>query len=136
MAAYVHRLALDASSLLQQNPEIWFHVWDAARRGITVAATVRPACLALNVILGNGLLKTAMNSSLLENTFFSGGGTGPYYLTDTSLILLTNILRSPIMDDERHYEAFCIKVLTWLNVRWTLRKWKPCTILLARLTSI
>jgi hypothetical protein len=62
-----------------------------------------------------------MHADLLENSLFGSGNSGPTSLTDTSLILMTNILRSKYLDDERRFEAFCLKVVGWLKVRWILR---------------
>ena len=62
-----------------------------------------------------------MSPYLLENALFGGGNNGPSSLTDTSLAFVTNVLRSKYFDNDRRFEAFCLKVIGWLTVRWTLR---------------
>ncbi|OCT45322.1 Serine/threonine-protein kinase tel1 [Cladophialophora carrionii] len=103
-----------------QTSDIWLRVWDAARRAMAVVPTARASCHLLTVLLKSGVLDTVMSANLLDGTLFGGGSNGPSSLTDTSLVLMTTILGSKFLDSEKHFESLCLKVLGWLNLRWTL----------------
>ncbi|EXJ56061.1 hypothetical protein A1O7_08992 [Cladophialophora yegresii CBS 114405] len=100
--------------------DIWLRVWDAARRAMAVVLTTRVSCHLLTVLLKSGVLDTVMSANLLDGTLFGGGSNGPSTLTDTSLVLMTTILGSKILDSEKHFESLSLKILGWLNLRWTL----------------
>ncbi len=119
---HIARLALHTSLNSRDTAELWHRVWDAARRAMTAVSTSRAACHLLSVLLEAGVMTTNMSANLLETTLFGGGINGPSSLTDTSLVLMTNILRSKIFDNDRHFEALCLKIIGWLDLRWTLRK--------------
>ncbi|EXJ84111.1 hypothetical protein A1O3_04778 [Capronia epimyces CBS 606.96] len=114
------RLALCDDFTRQSPPLLWHQIWDAARRAISVTTTVRAACHMLEVTITLGLLPPAMNGTLVDNAIFGGGSSGPSSLTDTALTMFTTILRAGILDNQRHFEAFCVKIITWLSARWTL----------------
>ncbi|EXJ78824.1 hypothetical protein A1O1_09226 [Capronia coronata CBS 617.96] len=114
------RLALHDDFTKQTPPVFWRHIWDAARRGMSVTTTVRAACHILGVMVEAGLLGPALNGVFIENTMFGGGSTGPSILTDTSLNMFTTILRAGILETQKQFEAFCFKVVAWLSARWTL----------------
>lgn len=115
------RLAQYSSLRTRETSGVWYQVWEATRRAITTVTTTRAACHLLNVLLEVGALDSTINANSLEDSLFGGGNNGPSSLTDTSLILLTKILRSKFLDNERRFEAFCLKIIGWLNLRWTLR---------------
>ncbi|KAJ9613591.1 Serine/threonine-protein kinase tel1 [Cladophialophora chaetospira] len=114
------RLALEDSLQSPETSHLWLQVWDAARRATAALFTTRAACHLLSVLLQARLFSTTMSAALLEDALFGGGNSGPSSLTDTSLILMTCILRSKVFEDERRFEALCLKVIGWLNLRWTL----------------
>lgn len=95
---------------------------------MATASTVRAACHLLNTILGTGVLDSSMTGNLLESCLFGGGNNGPGSLTDTSLILMTTALRSKFFDNDRRFEAVCMKIIGWLAVRWTLRMFVAVSI--------
>ncbi len=117
----ISRLALFSSLRSRETSDVWRQVWDAIRRAMTIITTTRAACHLLNVLLEVGALDSVMDADLLEETLFGGGNNGPSSLTDTSLTLMTNILRSKNLDSERQFESLCLKIIGWLNIRWTLR---------------
>ncbi|KAK5206483.1 Serine/threonine-protein kinase tel1 [Exophiala xenobiotica] len=105
----VKRLAID-----------WVQVCDVAQAALSAPAAVRAACHLLTVILETRILESAMTAASLDNTVFGGPNSGPCAFTDTSLILMTAALRSGLFDDSKRFEAFSLKVISWLTLRWTL----------------
>ncbi|KAK5232793.1 Serine/threonine-protein kinase tel1 [Exophiala xenobiotica] len=105
----VKRLAID-----------WVQVCDVAQAALSAPAAVRAACHLLTVILETRILESAMTAASLDNTVFGGPNSGPCAFTDTSLILMTAALRSGLFDDSKRFEAFSLKIISWLTLRWTL----------------
>ncbi|OQU97453.1 hypothetical protein CLAIMM_03382 isoform 1 [Cladophialophora immunda] len=114
------RLAIGNAGRDYETSDFWLQVWDAATRAMTVVSTTRAACHALNVLLRVRALDSSMSANSLESTLFGGGNNGPSSLTDTSLLLMTQALRSKCFDHERRFESFGLKVIAWLAARWTL----------------
>lgn len=102
--------------------DLWFEVWESARRALSIPSCARAACHTLNTILKTRILGPAMTGSLVDIALFGGGNNGPCTLTDTALDMLTTILRSNLFDDDNGFEIFSLKVLGWLSLQWTLRR--------------
>lgn len=77
------------------------------------------------MLLQSSHLQAKLNGALVNTTIFGGSSNGPSALTDTSLLLMTNALRSNVFDNGASFESFGRKVLNWLSVRWTLREFTP-----------
>jgi len=122
LLTYLFRLALKLPPSVDCSTETWLHVWNSARQAISVPSTARTSCHILGVLLHTNHLREKLNGALIENTIFGGSSNGPSALTDTSLLLMTNALRSHYLDNGRMFEVFCLKLLGWLSMRWTLRK--------------
>ncbi|KAK5443270.1 Serine/threonine-protein kinase tel1 [Exophiala xenobiotica] len=98
----------------------WVQVCNVAQAALSTPAVVRAACHLLTVMLETRILGSAMTAASLDNTVFGGPNSGPCAFTDTSLILMTAALRSGLLDDSKRFEAFSLKVISWLTLRWTL----------------
>ncbi|OAG42830.1 hypothetical protein AYO21_02781 [Fonsecaea monophora] len=114
------RLAVGSASRAHEHPDFWPQVWDAASRAMAVNSTTRAACHALDVLLRIGTLESSISGKSLDSALFGGGNNGPSSLTDTSLLLMTRALRSKLLDNERRFESFGLKVISWLAARWTV----------------
>lgn len=118
----IFRLALKISPNVEFPPENWLLVWHSARQAISVPSTARAASHTLAVLLESGHLRTKLSSGLISSTIFGGSSSGPSALTDTSLLLMTNALRSDFFDNGGAFEPLCLKVINWVSTRWTLRE--------------
>ncbi|KAL2429595.1 Serine/threonine-protein kinase tel1 [Exophiala dermatitidis] len=114
------RLATYSNFAQSIAPEIWTQLWDAARRALGVPTTVRAACHIMEVVVRARVLRPAINGTLIEKALFGAGSSGPSTLTDTALIMFITILQGGILNNQRHFEAFCVKIISWLTARWTL----------------
>ncbi|KIW59901.1 hypothetical protein, variant [Exophiala xenobiotica] len=98
----------------------WVQVRDAAQAALSTPTAVRAACHLLTVILETRVLGSAMTAASLDKAVFGGPNSGPCAFMDTALIFLTASLRSGLFDDDKRFEAFSLKVISWLTLRWTL----------------
>jgi len=115
-------LLLCNTSGIKAATDVWLEVWESARRALSVPACVRAACHTLNAILQTRILGPAMTGGLVDVALFGGGNNGPCILTDTALHMLATTLRLNLFDDDKRFETFCLKVIGWLSLQWTLRK--------------
>ncbi|KAK5024731.1 Serine/threonine-protein kinase tel1 [Exophiala sideris] len=114
------RLLLCDTSSIKVASGVWLEVWESARRALSVPACARAACHTLNTILQTRILGLTMTGGLVDAAFFGGGNNGPSILTDTALDMFATTLRLNIFDDDRRFETFCLKILGWLSLQWTL----------------
>lgn len=126
---YNLRFALNLPQPVECSPETWLLVWNSARQAICVPNTARAACHTLAVLLQSSHLQANITGALIDNTLFGGSSNGPSALTDTSLLLMTNALRSNSFENGSSFEAFCLKILRWLSMRWTLRKFAHANVM-------
>ncbi|KAI1620071.1 ataxia telangectasia mutated family protein [Exophiala viscosa] len=114
------RLLLHNAPGIKVASSVWLEVWESARRALSIPACVRAACHTMNVILQTRILGPATTGGLVDIALFGGGNNGPCILTDTALDMVATTLRLNMFDDDKRFETFCLKVLGWLSVQWTL----------------
>ncbi|ETN42278.1 uncharacterized protein HMPREF1541_04219 [Cyphellophora europaea CBS 101466] len=118
-------LVLTNLALLRQAADsrygvLWKRVWDSTCRATATANLARPACLLIATVVQRRLLETYLTAPLLQSSLFSGGKNGPGILADTAFLMFINILQSDLLDRETAFEAFSMKVISWLSIYWSL----------------
>ena len=98
----------------------WGRAWSAASHLLPSTTNSRAACFAMVALLESGLLKDTLSALVVTNACFHSGSRGPPSLTDSALILFTNVLQSKMLETERQFADFRDKALLWLDVVWSM----------------
>ncbi|KAI0480573.1 phosphatidylinositol 3 [Xylariaceae sp. FL0804] len=97
---------------------LWKQAWQVAVRLVSMTATCRASSALLRAIIINGLLPFREISDDINSIVTTADVNGPAVLVDSSIILMTTLLRLRNQHLPSASHATCNHVIRWMLLRW------------------
>ncbi|KAJ8130977.1 hypothetical protein O1611_g2648 [Lasiodiplodia mahajangana] len=101
-------------------PVLWKQTWQVAVRSVSMAGTSRAASFLLYSVLANNLLAYSEVMGDVSDIVTTADVNGPAVLVDSSLILMTTLLRL-----RNHHLPNASHATNSHIIRWMLSRWSP-----------